>query len=76
MIRFDYVIRRPTFGEINPSHHLMEAAWMSIEPRKGFLEPDASVDLTVRYFPGIIGTFNEVFEIQVSSSKILLTSIY
>lgn len=44
----------------------LQPRWLSVEPKMGVLDPGAATELTVNYYPGIIGEFSGAFLLQVS----------
>lgn len=52
-------------AEMESSEHLLEVGWLTVQPRKGVLQPNCSIELNIKYFPGIAGKFSECFNIEV-----------
>lgn len=51
--------------EMEHSGHLLEAGWLTVQPREGIVHPNSTLELNIRYFPGIAGKFLEVFNIEI-----------
>lgn len=64
-IRFYFDTTAKGQAEMEHSEHLLETGWLTIQPRNGILESNTSINLMIRYFPGIAGKFLETFQLEL-----------
>lgn len=47
------------------SGNLLETGWLTIQPKNGFIDPNTTLNLMIRYFPGVAGKFLESFHLEI-----------